>query len=102
MERLVDEINDLIEGGASDLSRIEHTLTDGYARALDLEAERWRIERRLAEIATRLTRSDPTDDRGEVSVLVARRDCANAELVRLRNALGDLRRHAELVRANAA
>ena len=37
--------------GAPSLDTIETTLTDGYAEALALEAERWRIERRLGEVA---------------------------------------------------
>ena len=37
--------------GAPSLDAIESTLTDGYAEALALEAERTRIERRLGEVA---------------------------------------------------
>jgi hypothetical protein len=36
------------------LTEMEHTLTDGYARALELEAERLRLERRIGELAHNL------------------------------------------------
>ena len=39
---------------APSLDDVEHTLTAGYAEALALEAERWRLERRLAGAAARL------------------------------------------------
>ena len=53
---LRDEIADLLRMpengvGAPSLDAIESTLTDGYAEALALEAERSRIERRLGEVA---------------------------------------------------
>jgi hypothetical protein len=102
MERLFDEISELMAGAPADLSRIEHTLTDGYARALDLEAERWRIEKRLSEIAASLADGDSADRRREVSALVSRLDGTSEELLKLRTALGDLRRHADVVRASAA
>ena len=48
----LDEIAELLDlpengAGAPSLDTIESTLTDGYAAKLALEAERWRIERRL-------------------------------------------------------
>ena len=53
---LRDEIAELLRmpengAGAPSLDAIESTLTDGYAEALALEAERSRIERRLGEVA---------------------------------------------------
>ena len=36
---------------APTLARMEDTLTEGYAQALALEAERWRLERRIGEVA---------------------------------------------------
>src|SRR5919197_2036268 len=39
---------------APSIDAVEHTLTAGYARALALEAERWRLERRIAEVASKL------------------------------------------------
>ena len=54
-----DDIRSLLEApptgeDAPSLDHLEHTLTDGYAGALALEAERWRIERRIADVAARL------------------------------------------------
>src|SRR2546429_10031936 len=46
---LLDEPSGAEESGF--LDRLEHTLTDGYARALALEAERVRLERRMGELA---------------------------------------------------
>ena len=48
MTDLLDRISALLGDSTGDLDTIEHTLTDGYARALALEAERWRLERRVA------------------------------------------------------
>ena len=49
----IAELLDLPENGADapSLDTIEATLTNGYAAKLALEAERWRIERRLGEVA---------------------------------------------------
>lgn len=103
MEALYDEIRRLLDEGADDLARIEHTLTSGYARALDLEAERWRIERRLSEIAADITSGDTTAKTQEMSTLVERLEATAATLLRLRNALAELRSHADGVRlANAS
>ena len=51
-----DEIRSLLDAppdgeDAPTIDAIEHTLTAGYARALALEAERWRLERRIARVA---------------------------------------------------
>jgi len=45
-----DDIRSLLEAPSSgddapSLDHIEHMLTEGYARALALEADRWRVER---------------------------------------------------------
>ena len=56
-----DEIRTLLDSPpagaeAPTIDDIEHTLTAGYATALALEAERWRLERRIAEVAAELGR----------------------------------------------
>jgi hypothetical protein len=48
---LTAEIRALIDQPAAPLSVLEDTLTTGYARALQLERERGRLERRLGEVA---------------------------------------------------
>jgi len=53
---LIDDIRALLAAPSPDdsrpfLERLDATLTEGYAQALALEAERWRLERRLGEVA---------------------------------------------------
>ena len=47
--------------------RLDCTLTDGYAQALALEAERRRLERRLTEMAQSLRPGDPAEKTIELS-----------------------------------
>ena len=83
----------------SDVARIERTLTDGYAHALALEAERWRLERRIGEVARLLGRGDTANRAAELSKLSRRLQRADGELDTLRTTLARLRRHASDVRA---
>src|SRR3954447_689802 len=48
---MLEHIEELLNEDAPALAEVESTLTDGYAQALALEAERWRLERRLGEMA---------------------------------------------------
>jgi hypothetical protein len=55
----VEQIEDLLNAPASGaeaptLARLEEALTEGYAQALVLEAERLRLERRISELAREL------------------------------------------------
>lgn len=85
--------------GETRLDRLEHTLTSGYAAALALEAERWRIERRIAEAAA-LVRGRGDGDRAEEIALLARSlSSAEADLERLRVMLATLRKRAVAARA---
>ena len=96
---LIDRIAALIAGSERDLDSIERTLTDGYAHALSLEAERQRLERRLAQMAQDAHRGDLHTKTRELSQLAARLDGNSNELQALRNRLVDLRRHADEIRA---
>jgi chromosome segregation ATPase len=96
---LIDRIAALIAGKERDLDSIERTLTDGYAHALSLEAERQRLERRLTEVAQDLHRGDPDEKTQELSMLAERLGGNADELLDLRRRLGDLRRHAQEIRA---
>lgn len=87
---------------APSLDHIEHTLTSGYARALALEAERLRIERKLADIVARLTRETTDEDASELAKLGQRLSVADDDLVRLRALLASLRSRADEVRSAAA
>ena len=93
MTDLDERISELMAAGPeSNVERIERTLTDGYARALILDAERLRLERRLTEAARSLQPGDPEEKTIELSEL-ARRLGGNArELGELRARLGELRR----------
>ena len=68
---------------------MENTLTDGYAAALELEAERLRIERRMSELALTVERSDQAD---ELRGLAARLIETEASLAEIRALLAELRR----------
>ncbi len=85
------------------LDEIEDTLTSGYAAALALEAEHWRIERRISEMAAELgADADPEPSRAhEIVGLVQRLSGADADLIRLRGMLGSLRDRADAARAAA-
>jgi len=97
----ISALIDRDSNGSSELllAEMEHTLTDGYARVLDLEGERWRIERRIAALARGLNGGDGT---GELRELATRLDSADAEAGRLRALLDGLRRQADQLRASRA
>ena len=87
--------------GAPSLDAIESTLTDGYAEALALEAERSRIERRLGEVAR--DAGDAADVR-EFARLSECLETADGELAGLRSLLRNLqarRRAARDLRSRA-
>ena len=92
---LRDEIAELLtmpeEGaGAPTLDSIESTLTDGYAEALALEAERTRIERRLGEVARDAGEVSAHTVAAELAELSERLETADGELSRLRALLHKL------------
>jgi uncharacterized membrane protein YccC len=101
MTELLERIQSLIETEARDLDQIERTLTDGYAEALSLEAERWRIERRIAEVTHGIQRGDTAKKARELASLSRRLDGNETTLSRLRAVLKDLRRHASGVRVGS-
>jgi hypothetical protein len=89
---LRDEISELLrlpENGASapTLDTIESTLTDGYAAKLALEAERWRIERRIGEVARDPGEVTAHGVAAELAELSDRLETADGELARLRSLL---------------
>lgn len=61
LQEEIAELLGLPEDGAEapSLATLEDRLTDGYAHALTLEAERLRIERRLGEVDGELARLRP-------------------------------------------
>jgi uncharacterized membrane protein YccC len=88
---LHSQISELIAAPERDLRQIERTLTDGYAHALTLEAERWRLERRLTEVAQSLQPGDTEEAARELSELARRLDGNAGELGDLRGRLSELR-----------
>jgi hypothetical protein len=95
MER---QIEDLLAAEAPSIDTLESTLTEGYARALALEAERWRLERRLVEVA----RAGGANLVEEVSAIGARLSSTDGELEQLRSMLGTLHDRARAARAAPA
>ena len=97
---LIDRIRTLLEGRAADpgdsVTDVEHTLTDGYAAALELEGERLRIERRMSELARTVERPE---EAGELRSLAARLIGTEAKLSEIRTLLVELRRLADSRRA---
>ena len=98
MTELLDQIQALLAQPARDLDRIERTLTDGYAQALTLEAERARLERRGMEAVQGIEGGDAAKQAGELAALSRRLEGNQDDLSALRAVLGKLRRHAEVAR----
>jgi ABC-type phosphate transport system auxiliary subunit len=96
------QITALLEEGSEEAGRsaerLEDTLTAGYAIALALEAERLRIERRIAEVAGKLGDHESELRAKELGGLSERLAKADNELVRLRTALVTLKDQARAAR----
>ena len=88
------QIEELLSADAPTLARMEDTLTEGYARALALEAERWRLERRIGEVA----REGRTDIGEELKSIGTRLTHADDELTKLRSLLETLHERARAAR----
>jgi len=84
---------------APSIDAIEDTLTAGYAQALALEAERWRLERRIAEVAVDLGAKSQNDEHDELTQLGQQPSSADGDLTMLRELLASLRSRADEVRA---
>src|SRR3954465_7200050 len=102
-----DDIRSLLESpqtgeDAPSLDNIEHTLTAGYAQALALEAERWRLERKIADVAARLGDEVTDEDTSELALLRQRLTSADGDLSGLRALLVSLRTRGDEVRTTAA
>ena len=96
------EIRSLLDGnggGRERLEQIEHTLTAGYASALALEAERWRIERRITQVSRMLDGPSPELEMKELAGLARRLADADEDLTELRGLLASLRTRANELRA---
>jgi len=102
---LLEQIDELLaephsEGEPATLARLERTLTDGYAHALALESERWRLEQRLSELAGELHEGDPGLKTEELAQISRRLSSTEAALESLRSTLTRLRsRHSSTLRS---
>jgi predicted nucleic acid-binding Zn-ribbon protein len=101
MTELLAQINALISAPTRDLETIERTLTDGYAHALTLEAETWRLEKRIKEVAQSLQRGGTAKKARELASLANRVEGNVGDLQALRSVLAELRRHADAVRVGS-
>jgi chromosome segregation ATPase len=101
MTELLDQIRALIGDSTYDLDEIERTLTDGYAHALTLEAEKARFERRLTEVTHGIEGGDTAEKAREIVELTRKIDASVDDLSLLRSTLVDLRRHADGVRVGS-
>ena len=88
-DQLLAEISTLLSSSEAgdDPARLERMLTDGYARALTLEAEHRRLERRIGTLA-----AAGDAERGELATLVQLARRQEGDLDELREQLGRLRR----------
>jgi len=85
--------------GEGDPAHLERALTDGYARALSLEAERWRLEQRIDQLTSTIASGGPQSQR-ELAELVRLLKRQEGDIGALRADLGLLRkRHSSAVRA---
>jgi hypothetical protein len=89
---LTAEIRALIDQPTAPLSVLEDTLTTGYARALQLERERGRLERRLGEVVAE-------GDAEQAQELAERVSDTDEHISRLRALLEKLRVRAAAARA---
>ena len=85
---LIGRVSDLLGDSGGD---VERTLTDGYAGALALEAERVRLERRFAELTRELADDQDSERLGELSSLQHRIARTDEELSELRAVLARVR-----------
>jgi hypothetical protein len=72
-------------------AHMETTLTDGYARALALEAEHWRLQREIGAIAAEIAEGQEDARTNELAELVRRLKASEEELLSLRDTLRTLR-----------
>jgi hypothetical protein len=99
---VLEQITELLSlpetgAGAPTLSRVEDTLTEGYAEALALEAERLRLERRLGALAREVNGGGP-DVVAHLATISERITDADGELTRLRALLAKLHDRARSLR----
>jgi hypothetical protein len=83
---------------APSLAHIEDALTSGYARAMTLEAEQSRLQRRIAEVAVALADEEGALPAPELKRLAQELKATRQDLLQLRGLLDSLRTRAEAAR----
>jgi hypothetical protein len=96
---LIERVSALLEDSAAD---VEGTLTDGYARALALEAERVRLERRFSELSGAIADDRGQDRLPELRSVRQHLSRTEEELARLRSVLAVVRKRIRVARIAAA
>jgi hypothetical protein len=91
LERIHALCDAMAEGQSLPRSEMEPIVTDGYARALELDAECLRIERRLDELGQYAVEGHAFQ-RGELSTLLVRFHDAHEQSRELRALLAPLRK----------
>jgi hypothetical protein len=103
---LIDEIRELLDSprpadAEPYLERVDAILTAGYAHALQLEAERWRLEKRIGEVAAKLVDPGSELDTEELGELARRLTAANEDITSVRALLSSLRDRRSAIRTAA-
>jgi ABC-type phosphate transport system auxiliary subunit len=99
---LLEQIDELLAEPAEEpasLARLERTLTDGYAYALALESERWRLEQRMSELAGELDEGNQELKAKELALLSDRLATNTSMLSALRGTLTRLRTRTSATRS---
>jgi hypothetical protein len=99
-----NDIVELLESPSSGdeaptLAHIENALTSGYARAMALDAERSRLQQRIADVAVELADDDDALPSPELRRLAQELKATSRTLGRLRALLDSLRTRADAARA---
>jgi Mg2+ and Co2+ transporter CorA len=92
LERIQALTDAMAEGPALPRCEMEPIVTDGYARALEFDAECLRIERRIDELTHDTVVVGHDMERGELSALVRRLHEATRQSTELRELLAPLRK----------
>ncbi|HKF14833.1 MAG TPA: hypothetical protein VKB13_06350 [Gaiellaceae bacterium] len=91
IDRINASLDRLDRGENLDRAGLEHTLTDGYAWALALDAECDRLERRISQRAAELGHDDSAKHARDLSTLARLLVSRRRELASLRELLAVLR-----------
>ena len=97
----LDRISALLCDPTDDPDEIEGTLTDGYAQALSLEAEGWRLERRVAVLSQEIEQGDIVTNARELADVARRLERNGEDLAELRRLLAELRSCADDARVGS-